>query len=440
MKVHHSVLESCPVTALTYGESIRSARWVLCDGQMVGIKPRKMVFGDRLHRVRRVCRVADCGLLARSDSRHRRPESHPRGSLGASEYAKGIRLRQQACSYRWGEVKKRFGKERLRRQRGFSLVELLVSISIISILMSLLLPAVQSAREAARRMQCQSQIKQIGLAMHTYHDAHRQLPMFNNWDPAAGWGGWPYDFSVLVRVMPQLEQSNLFDKVDFRFRLIEGPNIPVFAANIQLLQCPSDTAPHQEQLDAGYLSPYYDPATPVGTSNYVVSFGSRYWYYTAPFNPDPPAQYYDGLWWEQNGSVRLADVTDGLSNTLMCSERARGRYPIVVRPYWGWWAEGFCGDVGFGTLNPINSANSLQVLSTNGDFMRMFGTASSFHPGGANFCFSDGSVRFIAETIDSWDLDDNDITQLWSNAVVLRRPRLYQWLSTRNGSELLTDF
>ena len=213
------------------------------------------------------------------------------------------------------------------RGRGFSLIELLVTISIISILISLLLPAVQSAREAARRMQCQSQIKQIGLAIHTYHDVHRTLPMLNDWNPAAAWGGWPYNFSVFIRLMPQLEQSNVFDKVDFNSRLVEGPNIPILGSNISIFHCPSDTAPHVEMIEAGYFLPFYSQGASVGCTNYVVGFGSRYWYYTAPYIPDPPQQHYDGLWWEQNGSVRLADVTDGLSNTLMCSERARGRYP-----------------------------------------------------------------------------------------------------------------
>jgi prepilin-type processing-associated H-X9-DG protein len=188
------------------------------------------------------------------------------------------------------------------------------------------------------------------------------------------------------------------------------------------------------------LSPFYNGSATVAFTNYVGNGGTHYWYYNVPFNPQPPAAYYTGLWWEENGCVRFADVTDGLSNTLMFSERARGRYPSQEQPYWGWWVQGFGGDIGFITFHPINSANTVTVISTNADFTKMFGSAGSFHPGGANFCFADGSVRFLSETIDSWDLDDNDVTQLWFSNILTRQPKLYQWLSTRNRDEVLGEF
>jgi prepilin-type processing-associated H-X9-DG protein len=238
-----------------------------------------------------------------------------------------------------------------------------------------------------------------------------------------------------VRILPQIEQMALFDRVDFRARVHDTTNIPVLGTSLPVFHCPSDSADPDSSLQAGDLSPYHDLPCKVAFTNYVANLGTHYYYYGNPFQPQPPSLYHTGIWWEENGGVAFGEITDGLSNTLMLSERARGRYPADTLPYWGWWAQGFGGDTGFGTINPINSANKLTSVSSNGDLVRMFGTASSFHPGGANFCIADGSVRFLPETIDSWDLDDNDIAQMWTTNTVVDTPKVYQWLSTRNGGE-----
>jgi prepilin-type N-terminal cleavage/methylation domain-containing protein/prepilin-type processing-associated H-X9-DG protein len=324
-----------------------------------------------------------------------------------------------------------------RRSSGFSLVELLVTISVISILVSLLMPAVQAAREAARRMECGNHLKQMGLAVHAYHDAYQTTPLANDWRPSPAWGGWPYNASLHVRLLPYLEQSALYNQVDFNARILEAPNITVLGASLEEFHCPSDSAPQQEEFAAGDLSPFYNGPFTVGYTNYVWCGGTRYYYYGQPFNPIPLHAYHDGIWWERDGGVRFAEVIDGLSNTLMLSERARGRYPPSERPWWGWWAQGYGGDTGFGAFHPINSGNQVQALNTVADYTKLFGTAGSFHPGGANFCLGDGSVRFLAETIDSWDLDDNNILQMWNTgAPPTREPKLYQWLSTRNRHEV----
>jgi prepilin-type N-terminal cleavage/methylation domain-containing protein/prepilin-type processing-associated H-X9-DG protein len=320
-------------------------------------------------------------------------------------------------------------------RRGFTLIELLVTISVIAILMGLLLPAVQSAREAARRASCVNNLKQLGLAVHHYHDTHQTTPMMNDWRPTPVWGGWPFNAGIHVRLLPFLEQSALYGTVNFDVRIYEAPNIPLLGADLEVLHCPSDAAPTQIEMAAGDLSPFYNDAFTMAYTNYVGCVGSRYYHRGAAFNPDPPEQYYNGFWWEKNGSVNFADVRDGLSNTIMLSERSRTRYPSSEQPWWGWWASGYAGDTGFVTFHPINAADRVQTLSTNNDYLQMFGSAGSLHPGGANFCFGDGSVRFLSDTIESWDLTDSDITGLWGSNTLTAQPKLYQYLSTRNGRE-----
>src|SRR5262245_54496100 len=105
------------------------------------------------------------------------------------------------------------GTRRRCMVRGFTLIELLVVTAVISILVALLLPAVQSAREAARRVQCTSQLKQLGLAAHNYHGVYGALPMGNDFKPSLAWGGWINNASFHVRLLPYLDQENLFSQI-----------------------------------------------------------------------------------------------------------------------------------------------------------------------------------------------------------------------------------
>jgi type II secretory pathway pseudopilin PulG len=320
------------------------------------------------------------------------------------------------------------------------LIELLVVIAIIAILIALLLPAVQSAREAARRAQCANNLKQLGLAVHNYHDVFRVTPLGNDVRSLSVWGGWDYNASVHARLLPYLDQSPLFNRFDFDVSIYELPNVLLQETPLEVLFCPSDTGEHQAAFDPGELSPAYDPAVTIAFTNYAASVGPRH-FLGGTFAPTAnPRKHYQGMFWEYNSDVRFRDVTDGLSNTILFGEKARGLYPVDERPWWGWWASGYPGDTMFATYAPINKAHQVPVLSNNQDFARMFGTASSLHPGGAFFCFGDGSVRFLSQHLDSMDLDDAQLQELWDNNVLLAQPKLYQWLSTRNGSEVVGEF
>ena len=206
------------------------------------------------------------------------------------------------------------------RRRGFTLIEVLVVIAIIGLLIALLLPAVQAAREAARRMQCANNLKQIGLALHGYHDAVGSLP----------WGQGPFgwnDWGAAVMLLPGLEQGALFDSLNFSADL--APAIPGCPANataqratLAVLLCPSD-------LDR--LS------NPEGHSNYVASAGANPLFFgrATPANAFPVASVYptpDGLFAfvsaapdpQFGGVVTLAGIQDGLSQTAAFSERIKG--------------------------------------------------------------------------------------------------------------------
>lgn len=196
------------------------------------------------------------------------------------------------------------------RRRGFTLVELLVVIAIIGVLVGLLLPAVQAAREAARRMQCSNNVKQMGLALQNYESAFKRLPMAGVVD---------VDFSVQARLLPYMEQSNLNNLLDFSIPAFSGPfnaKVPnprfveAFKMPIASFLCPSDPAPAVGRVMVG--STPYD----YGGLNYMISFGSG------------TGTLYDLRWPTdgmvfQNSARRFRDVVDGVSNTVALSESVR---------------------------------------------------------------------------------------------------------------------
>ncbi len=203
------------------------------------------------------------------------------------------------------------------RARGFTLIELLVVISIIGILVGLLLPAVQASREQARRATCINNLKQIGLAFASYHDAHNVLPPgyvslwnnFNTYEFGPGWG-WG------AMILPHLEQQNLANSITYELTIADPANATVATTPISVYLCPSDNAPKtwiasvsSSWWAAGVLYNVEDPICAVASSNYVGMFGIS-----------EPGVDGEGVL-SRDVSLSWRDVLDGTSNTLLAGER-----------------------------------------------------------------------------------------------------------------------
>jgi prepilin-type N-terminal cleavage/methylation domain-containing protein len=306
----------------------------------------------------------------------------------------------------------------VRRRFGFTLVELLVVIAIIGILVGLLLPAVQAAREAARRMQCQNNLKQLGLAMHNYESANARFI------GAVGrfgccWGTWQ------VGVLPFMEQSSMFNiyqnygGADPLPRYGHALNRPVAGARIPTLTCPSDTpnAPigasatlaaitsHNYSVNVGNTSFFQS------TLNGIPFLGAPFRMYTGSISDDGPVNAAEAATFTRvyGRPVKLGEITDGTSNTLLASEVLQGRRNDLRG--FSWWGNG----TAFVTYLPPNS--TLPDVVTGGNCVsltaprmpcvtastvnrpRMMG-ARSLHTGGINTARCDGSVGFVSNNID----------------------------------------
>jgi len=272
-------------------------------------------------------------------------------------------------------------------RRGFTLVELLVVIAIIGILVALLLPAVQQAREAARRMQCTNNLKQIGLALHNYHDTYQVFPG----------GSLPTFISGFTAILPYMEQGNTYDQYDFRIAYSDPHNIAVLEQEIDSFLCPSMSiprvAPEPQCNEIGAPSSYL---LSEGTGSYMNP-------YDGMFGLTWPAHGYN------NKPTRFRDVLDGTSNTLAASETTynmrdyvwsaspHGGCPAMAgQTRWGTarWGVGYPNITLGTTLKEFN----IHTAANNGGFQSM-------HPGGANTLWVDGSVSFLAQTIDRIVLD-----------------------------------
>ncbi len=281
-----------------------------------------------------------------------------------------------------------------KRSQAFTLVELLVVIAIIGILIGLLLPAVQAAREAARRAQCSNNLKQIGLALHLYHDVYRTLP--SAWvgvDPAApyrpftsGPTGWGWGAVIL----PFLEQANVEKNfIDYRKWVTDPDHETARLVKLPIYRCPSDIGKDHFDLDDLVHDHDDDPGhhehLEFATSNYVACFGPE----DLHICHDLPVglQCRGSGTFFHNSFLRLAEVTDGLSQTVLVGERASDRGYAT-------WVGSPPGDECF----PAMILGSTETpLNYRGEHAHGF---SSFHPGGANFLLGDGSVRFFSETIE----------------------------------------
>jgi prepilin-type N-terminal cleavage/methylation domain-containing protein/prepilin-type processing-associated H-X9-DG protein len=269
----------------------------------------------------------------------------------------------------------------LPKKRAFTLIEVLVVIAIIGILIAMLLPAVQSAREAARRIQCSNNLKQLGLAMHNYHSALDCFPpgfMVRGQLGSGTPGGWAWG----VFLMPYIEQSPLQDKLSpTMYTLAEVINdptlLPMLQTDLAVFRCPSSLI--------GPLRTHQGAPNPkVASADYTCCRGFYNFSGTTHLT-----KRNNGVFYGESGT-RIQDVTDGTSNTFALGERTAFGDNLQNDASWPSW----CGPGGGGAMNTVSSSvsNSLNDPTS----MHAF---SSQHPGGAVFCFVDGSVRFISATI-----------------------------------------
>jgi prepilin-type processing-associated H-X9-DG protein len=315
------------------------------------------------------------------------------------------------------------------RRSGFTLIALLVVIAIISVLIALLLPAVQSAREAARRIQCVNNLKQIGLALHNYQESRGVLPgadmVWNNPNP-----NLITELSALSNILPYLEQTNVYNQINFVFSYQDPTNSTAAMTVINGFICPSDLP---------------DPIPSLGgQTNYMANMGSGIVWQEA-LNQNASLPWPNGVFYGDSATT-FAAITDGLSNTAFYSERvlADGNNSIVSP----------IADVFFSPLFPTTPDQATQmclavdIWNLNNQFPLFMGAPwlngqhiylhvtppdsrscgffaalravmppSSHHLGGVNVSFGDGSVKFVKDSVN---------VQTW------------RALGTRNGGEVIS--
>jgi prepilin-type N-terminal cleavage/methylation domain-containing protein len=284
-----------------------------------------------------------------------------------------------------------------RSRPGFTLVELLVVIAIIGVLVSLLLPAVQAAREAARRTQCSNNLKQVALAVHNYHDTMLQLPPGQQAEPMNLSGA-----SAFVVILPLIEQGNAYNLYDFTKVATDPLNIPVVKTRVKTFVCPSCVFVREVPI----VSPDCESQRAPGT--YAFSTGSEDPYgVMTPVAPAIPNPNNGAIVNAGSGRTSLASITDGTSNTFLGGES-----------HWGFkdykFSSGPCAGMVRGGFSYWSSPYPLATLfSTKGGFnhKEMAGISSrlsnfrSSHPGGVNMANCDGSVTMWSGTTAQTVLD-----------------------------------
>ncbi|MGL4553942.1 MAG: DUF1559 domain-containing protein [Gemmataceae bacterium] len=339
-----------------------------------------------------------------------------------------------------------------RARSAFTLIELLVVIAIIAILIGLLLPAVQKVREAAARMQCSNNLKQMGLALHSHNDGIGFLPpakvnsgsagaSFPNFYPN-GPVGQVHNHSGFTMLLPYIEQDNLYKQYDFNFPScnsawnpssqsanlanggINAGNTAVVGTKIKVYTCPTDVEPVVEN-EAG-TGPY--SRQNARRSNYLFSSGGL----TDYSQPSENTAAYAGAF-GHNSRTKLSEIRDGTSNTIGVGESVQLKNGVgtasVFGPYWGSGTHtATMGHTPASTpqfninsawCDRIDPARGCSAICTTGPNCAYAWGFGSFHTGGANFLFLDGSVKFLSQSI--------------------AYPTFYA-LNTKSGGEVVSDY
>jgi len=320
---------------------------------------------------------------------------------------------------------------------GFTLIEILVTIAIVALLVALLLPAIQGARLAAQRSQCQNQLRQIGLALTNYHSVQNQFPP----------GLPPQNArSPFVSLLPFLENAPLAAAYNFSVSPYSIANLTVEQGRISLLVCPSD--PGSLGALSGGSDSFYptpDPATgpwPRLVTSYGFMFGTVVYAWDNRSDPQSdPLNQMDGVF-NCHLNLTAAAVTDGLSNTAFASERALGLINRDRLTPMGKWT---AADGATTLLYAWAPPNSIFKNVNNGRYWSSLLPAlvvSSFHAGGANVLLGDGSVRFVRDGINSWTPNADGTGPVGTIMVPdgfqnLPKNGVWQALITRSGGEVI---
>ena len=328
---------------------------------------------------------------------------------------------------------------RAKNRRGFTLIELLVVIAIIGVLIALLLPAVQAAREAARRSQCTNNMKQLGLAIHNYISQNNVLPAQCMYPASQNLGqGW--SFSWYLAILPQMEQTPVFNAINFSIGVWDPGQNTVTVTQLATLLCPSESVIQR-------------PSDPDGTSNYAGNYGGPAAIKAYSGTIIPLVDVESPTLGASVGPISLASVTDGTSSTALISEHLVGlnaangaptvspNGPDAKRAIYPGSATAAAGSGPASALSFVNGCKGLTATSTLSDRIgnQWFGSypmhvsldsynhygapnslncqnsadpswlsynapqgsfpATSNHSGGVNVCFTDGSVRFVKDSV-----------------------------------------